>query len=107
MYVKYFTYICSMEKTIDKRIYKNMNLLYKEIFDELQDNLDTIHIINKSFVRKYKGDLHNDVSIIIVPHDTYCQLRIYLKNKLQYINHTMVIRNKKIITTTFKKISYE
>lgn len=92
---------------IEEGIYIDLQNKHKEIYNDLLDNINTIHLVHGSFKRKYRGDLHNDVSIIFNDNSDGLMARIFLKNSRGYINHTMIINNKKLVTLNMINKVYE
>lgn len=69
----------------------DLKLKHKEILQDLTDNAKGLHNRIRYYSGKYRGDLNNDINLNIQDHGNHLSIRVYLKNKVDYINHTLSI----------------
>lgn len=86
---------------------KNLKNLHEVIYQDLKKNEDQLANRSITYSKKYRGDLLNDVSVIILENDKDVMVRIFLKNKSGYVNHTMSLNNKKLTTVELIEKEYE
>ena len=92
---------------IEESIYKDLDSLHQKMFNYLEENKEQVPYRQVSIPRKYRGDLHNDVSITINEEGRKLEIRLFLKNKKMYINHLLELENDELDTIYLIKKNYE
>lgn len=70
---------------------------YKEIKEDIVNNIDEVFLRSKYYASKYRGDEWNDVNVsIITESSTDDSIQIFLRNSTGYIKDTLTFKNKQL-----------
>lgn len=83
----------------------NVEDKFNEIYNDITTNIRDVLNREHYYTHKYRGNVVTDINVAIEDLAKSSIIRIFLKNKVEYIHCTIIVKDNEIIDTdTTKKL---